>query len=60
MLAVNTDESYDEDTKRFWHEVEKAKYISPVPLVGFVEGGGRILEISLWIVIPYHSNEVIT
>jgi hypothetical protein len=48
VLAVNTDESYDEGREKFWDEVEKAKYGSPgissVPLVGFVEEPGRILE----------------
>src|SRR5437867_242202 len=41
VLAVNTDESYDEGRKKFWDEVEMAKYGTPgngpIPLVGFVE-----------------------
>ena len=44
VLAVNTDESYD--SQKFRDEVEKARYgPPPLPVVAFVQEGGRVLEL---------------
>lgn len=43
-MAVNTDESYD--SQKFRDEIEKDRYgPPPLPVVAFVQEGGRVLEL---------------